>query len=49
MRSLARFLLSILLSAIVPAASSADVRLFEAVLKGDRQAVQQLLHNSVDV
>ena len=29
--------------------SSADVRLFDAVLKGDRKAVQQLLQNRVDV
>ena len=32
-----------------PAAASADVRLFDAIAKGDRRAVEQLLRNKVDV
>ena len=34
---------------MAPAASSADVRLLDAIAKGDRSAVQQLLRNRVDV
>lgn len=34
---------------MVPATSSADVRLFDAVLKGDVKAVRQMLQNRVDV
>ena len=49
MKLLAPVLLSILVSLIVPATSSADVRLLEAVLKGDRARVQELLKNRVDV
>jgi ankyrin repeat protein len=47
MRLSTAFFLAILL--LVPAASSADVRLLEAVAKGDRDAVQRLLRNRVDV
>ncbi len=49
MKSLARMILSILVSLMMPAASSADVRLLDAVLKGDRNAVRALLKNHVDV
>ncbi len=38
-----------LLSVVVPAASSADVRLLDAVRKADRKAVRQLLRNRADV
>ena len=45
----APLLLAILLSVIAPAASSADVRLLDAVLKRDRNAVRELLKNQSDV
>ena len=45
----ASVLLASLLSVMMPAASSADVRLLDAVVKGDRNAVQALLKNRVDV
>ena len=49
MKSLTPTLLSILMSVMMPAASSADVRLLDAVVKGDRNAVLTLLRNHVDV
>ena len=49
MKSLAPTLLSMLLSVMMPAAASADVRLLDAVVKGDRNAVRALLKNHVDV
>ena len=49
MKSLARMVLAILVSLMMPAASSADVRLLDAVLQRDRNAVRQLLKNHVDV
>ena len=49
MKSPARMVLAILVSVMLPAASSADVRLLDAVLKRDKNAVQQLLKNHVDV
>ena len=49
MKSLARMVLAILVSLMMPAASSADGRLLDAVLKRDRNAVRQLLKNHVDV
>jgi ankyrin repeat protein len=49
MKSPALWLLSIGLLLTAPAAANADVRLFAAVVKGDRSAVQQLLRNRVDV
>jgi ankyrin repeat protein len=49
MKSPAPILLSILLSVMMPAASSADVRLLDALVKGDRNAVRALLKNHVDV
>ena len=42
-------LLAILMSVIAPAASSADVRLLDAVLKRDRNAVRELLKSQSDV
>jgi ankyrin repeat protein len=42
-------LLSMLLSVVVPAASSADVRLLEAIRKADRRAVRELLQHRADV
>ena len=49
MKSSATVLLAVLLSLVAPAASSADVRLLDAVVKGDRKAVQELLRNRADV
>jgi len=48
-KSSATFLLAILLSMVVPAALSADVRLLDAVRKGDGKAVRALLRNHADV
>jgi len=49
MKLSATFLLWILLTVAVPAAWSADLRLLDAVRKGDHQAVRELLKNHVDV
>lgn len=49
MKASATFLLSILLSLAVAAVASADVRLLDAVRKGDRQAVRELLQGRADV
>ena len=49
MRSLAPVLLSMLVSVMVPAAATADAGLLDAVLKGDRRAVRELLKNHVEV
>jgi len=49
MKSPASMLLACLLSVMMPAASSADVRLLHAVVKGDRKTVQALLKSKVDV
>ena len=49
MKPFAAILLSLVLSVIAPAVSSADVRLLDAVLKGDRNSVQALLKSRVDV
>ena len=49
MKSPAPWLCSIVLLLTTPAVSSADVRLLDAVVKGDRNAVQQLLRSRVDV
>ena len=45
----APLILAILMSMIAPAASSADVRLLDAVLKRDRNAVRELLKDQSDV
>ena len=45
----AAFVLSILLWLMAPAVAGADVRLLDAVAKGDQNAVRQLLRNRVDV
>src|SRR5438094_9204662 len=49
MKLSATFLLWILLTVAVPAAWSADLRLLDAVRKGDHQAVRELLQNHADV
>jgi len=49
MKLSATFLLWILLTVAVPAAWSVDLRLLDAVRKGDHQAVRELLKNHVDV
>ena len=49
MKASAPLLLTMLLFLATPAASSADVRLLDAVVKGDRNAVRQLLRNRADV
>lgn len=49
MRASVVVLLSILLSGLAPAAANADVRLLDAVLKGDQRAVRELLRNRADV
>jgi uncharacterized protein len=48
-KSAGTFLLSMLVSVAGPAASSADVRLLDAVRKADRKAVRELLQNRADV
>ena len=49
MKSPGSMLLAMLLSVMMPAASTADVRLLDSVVKGDRNAVRSLLKNHVDV
>src|SRR6266540_5773004 len=49
MRSVATPVLAVLVSLMLPASSSADVRLLDAVLKRDGTAVRALLKNRVDV
>jgi uncharacterized protein len=49
MKAPAPLLLAMLVSVIAPAASSADVRLLDAVIKRDRNAVRELLKNRTDV
>jgi len=49
MKSPVSMLLAMLLSVMMPAASTADVRLLDSVVKGDRNAVRSLLKNHVDV
>jgi uncharacterized protein len=49
MKSVATLVLAVLVSVMLPASSSADVRLLDAVLKRDGNAVRALLKNRVDV
>jgi ankyrin repeat protein len=42
-------ILSVVVPFVAPAAANADVRLLEAILKGDRSAVRALLQSRVDV
>ena len=49
MRPALVFLVSILVFGMEPVAARADVRLLDAVLKGDQRAVRELLRNRVDV
>jgi uncharacterized protein len=49
MKAAPAFVVSILLLVIAPAASRADVRLLDAVAKGNRDAVRQLLRDRADV
>ena len=49
MKSFTPLLLSMLVSLVMPAASRADVRLLDAVLKRDRSAVRELLKSPTDV